>query len=1044
VHIVAPNEVSTKVLAKPNPAAEVIDTVLDGAILERVGQKGNYVEVRLPDKKTTGFVLKAHTGSWKPPKESGSYLWIVVLVGFVVMGVVGVLILFNRAQTAKELEERAAEISRSIRDGEEFFRSGDYEASITQFKRHVELQEGEVRNPDVYRRMAICYKETDDAESAAVCWEKMDALGGVKTTDDYTLGVEIMTAQGKYSQAAKIYEELLEKEAEDDRRYEIRKKLIDLYRRLKDSHNLMTHANELLSEGSAEPRILNDTVNYLMAREETELAIEFNNKELIQRICEEFLEENIRTPEAEQIYVKCLEYNPKDQRIHRTLAEKYRKDGDFRKAVSELTILHQIDKNRSDEYVEEAAKLYVENKRVTDALAEGNPKIIKKIAQIYLARSQVHPDAVAVYEKVLEWQPKAVGVNKLLSTVYLTRGDLSNYMAKLRLLNEIDGRNHDYLTDIARCVVDNDLVEETMREGNRELNKKILKQLIKKRAYDDKAVSLFERLLKHEPDNTVIRKTLAAAYDKRGESAKASEHLKKLGLTDGVDREAGQNAAEPATESDLIETIEDQEDPVLIIPADEPVGDLESEAVRGVPGKAAGKRPGENAVRRQLAKLKKPSTPKPQARPTVPSRPPADPATGVRPVPTSRSRAREVDPPREPDSAAIEKEPEPAPESTAPSESEQPAPDSDQFIEVPRQETLSSTPDSEIGTFVSLHEHTSGEISASEDRVVKYTFATETPSSGHVTTFVSGYERGAGRVRWREEELYRPRAGGLAYATVRNIAKDGWGEWRAGVEVNTSRDVVMRVFEVGLMQSVILESQAMDQFLQEVSQLAVNMAQENILEVEEVVTGPGGRKGIVYSFLPQTLESLLNAKPPPDRDVMIPLALQMVEGLAYASNYKGLDGMFRKCHHMHLQPTQILVSDDLKVCKIAGFGFLDSYRKISNTARPRFEDPGLNPAYMAPELFRARGGALTDEAVDIYSLGAILYHMATGEPPFDGPLFADYKFQHTGMAPVPPRVVNSSVPNWLEAIILVCLEKDPAKRWKSVAELLQTLKREMR
>jgi tetratricopeptide (TPR) repeat protein len=1074
VHIVAPNGVSTKVLARPDPNAEVIDTVLQGDILERVGEKGKYIEVRLPDKKTTGFVLKAHTESWEPPKETGSYLWIAVLVFLVAAVAIGVWIFFSRAKRAKELEEQAAEISRSIRDGEEFFRSGDFEAAITQFKRHVELQEGEVRNPDVYRRMAICYKETDDAESAAVCWEKMNALGGVKTTEDYALGVEIMTAQGKYAEAAQIYEELLEKETDEDRRYDIRKKLIDLYRRLKASHKLMTHANEILSEGSAEPQILNDTVNYLMAREETELAIEFKNKEIIQRICEEFLEENNRSIEAEQIYVKCLEYNPKDQRIHHTLAEKYQKEGDFRKAVSELTILHQIDKSRSDEYVEEAAKLYVENKRVTDALAEGNPKIIKKIAQIYLARSQVNDDAVAVYEKVLEWQPKAVGVNKLLSTVYLTRGDLQNYMTKLRLLHEIDGRNHDYLTDLARCVVDNDLVEKTMREGNRELNTKILKQLIKKQAHDDNAVAIFERLLKHEPDNPVIRNALAAAYEKRGESAKALEHLLTLDRLKRDDRGVARRAANIAIANDLLETIADRgTGQVLDVTAEELVkANVDNEAARRILEKAGKQRTGETTMRLQPGKLRKPSAPKPEPRaaassqqaaapPREPARPGPAPETKRRPAappqqpsppvkakeplaPTPKNRASQVVPPQRRPKAAIKKEPEPAPEPKPPSTAEEQAPESGKFIEVPRHETLASSSHSEVSTFVSLHEKAAQEISAEQDQVVKYTVSSEIPSHGQVTTFVSGYEKGGGGVRWREEELYRPNAGGLAYAAVRSIGKDGWGEWRAGVEVNRRRDVVMRLFEVGLMRSVILESQAMDEFLLEVSQLAVNMAHENILDVEEVVTGPGGRKGIVYSFLPQTLESLLNAKHPPGLGVMIPLALQLVEALAYTSNYKGLDGMFRNSYHLHLQPTQILVSEDLKVCKVAGFGFLDSYRRISNSTGPRFEDPGMNPAYMAPEFFRAKGVTSAGEPADIYSLGAILYHMVTGVPPFDGPLFADYKFQHTGILPAPPRLVNSSVPAWLEPIILVCLEKDPAKRWNSLAELRQTLKREIR
>ena len=67
--------------------------------------------------------------------------------------------------------------------------------------------------------------------------------------------------------------------------------------------------------------------------------------------------------------------------------------------------------------------MYVDNDRVSDALAEGNPLIIKKVAQIFLSKSQVHPDAVATYERVLEFQPRAVGINKMLATVYSLTGN---------------------------------------------------------------------------------------------------------------------------------------------------------------------------------------------------------------------------------------------------------------------------------------------------------------------------------------------------------------------------------------------------------------------------------------------------------------------------------------------------------------------------------------------------------------------------------------------------------------------------------------------
>ena len=103
----------------------------------------------------------------------------------------------------------------------------------------------------------------------------------------------------------------------------------------------------------------------------------------------------------------------------------------------------------------------------------------------------------------------------------------------------------------------------------------------------------------------------------------------------------------------------------------------------------------------------------------------------------------------------------------------------------------------------------------------------------------------------------------------------------------------------------------------------------------------------------------------------------------------------------------------------------------------------MNPAYMPPEFFRTRSRGVLERGADIYSLGAVAYHMVAGELPFEGPLFADFKYQHARSFPAPPRLVNQSVHDWMEPIILGCLEKDPEKRWNSVNEIQLALNREM-
>jgi WD40 repeat protein/serine/threonine protein kinase len=98
------------------------------------------------------------------------------------------------------------------------------------------------------------------------------------------------------------------------------------------------------------------------------------------------------------------------------------------------------------------------------------------------------------------------------------------------------------------------------------------------------------------------------------------------------------------------------------------------------------------------------------------------------------------------------------------------------------------------------------------------------------------------------------------------------------------------------------------------------------------------------------------------------------------------------------------------------------------------------PSYMAPEQF-AGGGRLSSPAVDIYSLGAILYEMLTGRPPFDAGSVEMTLAVAVRQEPIPPRRLRLDVPRDLETICLKCLEKQPARRYVSAGDLADDLTR---
>jgi serine/threonine-protein kinase len=94
------------------------------------------------------------------------------------------------------------------------------------------------------------------------------------------------------------------------------------------------------------------------------------------------------------------------------------------------------------------------------------------------------------------------------------------------------------------------------------------------------------------------------------------------------------------------------------------------------------------------------------------------------------------------------------------------------------------------------------------------------------------------------------------------------------------------------------------------------------------------------------------------------------------------------------------------------------------------------PAFMPPEQFT---GSPIDGRTDIFSLGVILYWMATGEQPFAGETMTtvSYKIVHT--EPIPPAKLNPAIPTAMEAVILKCLAKSPADRYQTGEEVAQAL-----
>jgi eukaryotic-like serine/threonine-protein kinase len=154
------------------------------------------------------------------------------------------------------------------------------------------------------------------------------------------------------------------------------------------------------------------------------------------------------------------------------------------------------------------------------------------------------------------------------------------------------------------------------------------------------------------------------------------------------------------------------------------------------------------------------------------------------------------------------------------------------------------------------------------------------------------------------------------------------------------------------------------------------------------------------------------------------LAVQAARGLAQAHDA----GLI----HRDIKPGNLLVRVD-GTLKIADFGIA---RAAETTALTQAGTVLGTAAYLAPE--QALGEEVTP-AADVYSLGAVLYELLTGRPPFEFDSLADLAEQQRAMAITPVRELAPQVSRDLEDLVMRCLARNPAYR-PSAAELVQELK----
>ena len=138
--------------------------------------------------------------------------------------------------------------------------------------------------------------------------------------------------------------------------------------------------------------------------------------------------------------------------------------------------------------------------------------------------------------------------------------------------------------------------------------------------------------------------------------------------------------------------------------------------------------------------------------------------------------------------------------------------------------------------------------------------------------------------------------------------------------------------------------------------------------------------------------------------------------------------------HLDLKPANVLICPNGHVV-LLDYG-LSCHAHFPDLLAEELRKAVGSPAWIAPEqVVGVRG----DPRSDIFAIGVMLYHLATGELPFGEPSTAGGMRQRLWMDPVPPRKLKPDLPEWLQEVILRCLHPEAAKRYPSAAHLAMDL-----
>jgi tRNA A-37 threonylcarbamoyl transferase component Bud32 len=260
------------------------------------------------------------------------------------------------------------------------------------------------------------------------------------------------------------------------------------------------------------------------------------------------------------------------------------------------------------------------------------------------------------------------------------------------------------------------------------------------------------------------------------------------------------------------------------------------------------------------------------------------------------------------------------------------------------------------------------------------------------------------------------------YEIIRELGRGGMGIVYQARQIKLNRLVALKMILVA--EYAGPEERA--RFQTEAEAVAC-LQHPNIVQIYEVGE-QAGRPFFSMEFCASgSLEKKLGGVPLPPQE-----AAHLAETLARAMHATHEAGVV----HRDLKPANVLLAKD-GTPKVTDFGLAKKLDEVGQTATGAVMG---TPSYMAPE----QAGGKSKEVgphTDVYAMGAILYELLTGRPPFRAATALDTILQVVSDEPVPPSRLQRGIPHDLETICLKCLEKDPRRRYSTAQELAADLDR---